>query len=640
MPTPSRFRLTLLGSPQLATEDGTLVSGGAAQRHRLALLAILARSPDATLGRDVLMSRLWPESDGEQARNLLKVSLYVLRQAMGEDAIVSAGDLVRLDLGKVQVDAVDFDAAFQRGDMVQAVELYRGPFMEGFFLKESPELDHWIDGERAALAGAYAKALEALADEARARGDLTEAVERWRARAAHDPYDSRVALGLMDALVAAGSHARALQHASIHARLLEGELGLKPSAEVSAFVERLRSGASSAPPRTPSAPPKPEAPAVLATAGPTPAPTAPRRARWVTPVALTTVVVVAAVAIATLRNDRAEVARAVVREMEQATPERAPAARTSNIAAWELYQRAAQPEALRSDSAAREALSLALRAVDLDPSFAEGHASVARLTLRVAPSDDPSMSLVRRLQTARAHAAQAVGLDPTSAEAYATLGIAEMQLHEFERAEQHLRHSVELDPRTSRWREWLAQLYVWGERYDEELATARGALNVDPLSPTARAETARGLMLTGHCDEALATLQPLTDLQPPLPRAGPIAAQCHAERGMWAEAVEDVRPAALVAERGRSTLAYFLARAGRRDEAEAVLEQLLGQYRGEGAFWIAMTYAGLGDHDEAFTWLDRSVDDHSITFEIREPIFADLRSDPRFTALMGRLGLR
>jgi len=605
-------------------------------------MAILARSPDATLGRDVLMSRLWPESDGEQARNLLKVSVYVLRQAMGDGAIVSAGDLLRLDADQVQVDARDFEAAFHARDMARAVELYRGPFMEGFFLKDSPELDHWIDRERAGLAEAYAKALEDLAEEARARGDLPGAVERWKARAAHDPYDSRVALRLMEAMVAAGSRAGALKHAAIHARLLEGELGLQPSAEVSAFVERLRAGPL---PATSAKPAKREVPAVPEPVGPAPssttAPAASRRPRWVVPIGLATVVAAAAVTVVTLRNDRAEVARAVVREMEQATPARAAAARTSNIAAWELYQRAAQPEALRSDSSAREALSLALRATELDPSFAEAHASVARLMIRVAPSGEPDMSMRQRLQAAAAHASQAVGIDPTSAEAYSTLGIAEMQLHDFERAEEHLRRSVELDPHTSRWREWLAQLYVWPGRYDEELTVARGALSVDPLSPTARAEVARALMLTGHCDEALATLEPLSDLRPPLPRAGPIAAQCHAERGMWAEAVEDVRPAELIAgDRGRAMSAYFLARAGRRGEALALLGELLGQYRGDGAFWIAMTYAGLGDHDEAFTWLDRSVDDHSITFEIREPVFRELRTDARFTGLIGRLGLR
>lgn len=60
---------------------------------------------------------------------------------------------------------------------------------------------------------------------------------------------------------------------------------------------------------------------------------------------------------------------------------------------------------------------------------------------------------------------------------------------------------------------------------------------------------------------------------------------------------------------------------------------------GQDAFWVAMVYAGLGQLDEAFVWLDRAVDDHSLTYEVREPRFADLHADPRFPALLERLRL-
>ena len=89
-PSPT-FHLRLFGSPELVGASGSPLSGRARQRHRLALLALLARSPGA-VSRDVLLAHLWPDRDSDQARNLLKVSVYVLRQELGEAAIVTSGD--------------------------------------------------------------------------------------------------------------------------------------------------------------------------------------------------------------------------------------------------------------------------------------------------------------------------------------------------------------------------------------------------------------------------------------------------------------------------------------------------------------------------------------------------------------------
>lgn len=93
---------------------------------------------------------------------------------------------------------------------------------------------------RKRLARRYGDALESLTEERAGAGDLTGAAEAWRRRAAHDRYDSRVALRLMEALDAAGNRAGALRHARIHTRLLEEEFGAPPDPEVSALADRLR----------------------------------------------------------------------------------------------------------------------------------------------------------------------------------------------------------------------------------------------------------------------------------------------------------------------------------------------------------------------------------------------------------------
>lgn len=650
-------------------EDGTLLTGRAVQRHRLALLALLARSPGAMVSRDVLMAHLWPESDADQARNLLKVSVYVLRQALDNDVIVSAGDGIRLALDVCAVDTHEFEEALGRAEHERAVELYRGPFLDGLFLKEAPEFGHWMDRERARLADAYAGALEALASAAEARGDRPGAISWWKRRAAHDPYDSRVALRLMQALVAAGSRAGALQQAAVHARLLEGELGLNPSPEVQAFVERLRAGTEGAPEsvvpegappdRVASPPetvpnPEPSRPSsqVVQHAPRPPAPT--HRVGRSYLVAGSALAGVAAVALLLGRSprDRAtepdaaaeRIARAVVREMAAmpaaaSVADSAPPA-TSNVAAWELYRRASQPEVLRSDSAAREALGLATRAVELDPTFAGAHAALARLYVRVAPPSPRNMPRAEALRLAEQHAARAIALDESLAEAHATLGIASMSLYAFDEAERHLRRATELDPRGSEAREWLVQLYVGMGRFSDALTEAEQALEANPLSASARGELARALLVNARCDDALQALQPLESLEPTLLRAGMIAAQCHAQMGMWEEAIDDVlRGQPRSGNHGKAALAFVLARGGRRDEALVYLDELIEAHRstGEGSFWVAMAYAGLGDLDQAFEWLFRGADDYSMNYEVREPWFAELQSDPRFADVLGRL---
>jgi TolB-like protein/DNA-binding SARP family transcriptional activator/Flp pilus assembly protein TadD len=234
------FRLRVFGSPSIDREGGDALTGRVAQRHRLGLLVLVGMAPSARLSRDKLIAYLWPESDLERGRNLLKVSTYVIRTALGENALLSEGDELRLNADVVRVDALEFEAAVSSGDYRNAATLYRGPFLDGFFLSDAPEFEQWAARTRDRLAAGYAKALEALAGEAEANRDFPAAAEWWKLRAAHDLYDSRVAVRLMQSLEASGNVAAAIQYAVVHQRLLQEEFGMAGSPEVAELAERLR----------------------------------------------------------------------------------------------------------------------------------------------------------------------------------------------------------------------------------------------------------------------------------------------------------------------------------------------------------------------------------------------------------------
>lgn len=237
--------LRLLGYPVLEGEDGRPLTGRATQRHRLALLAVLG-SAGGTWSRDKLLALLWPESSTDRARNSLNESLYVLRGALGDHAIVSGTDELRLAEDAIRVDAREMEAAVGRGDHAAAVAAYRGPFLDGFFVSRSPEFEQWAATERDRLARLYEGAIEQLALTAWGAGDALAAAALWRRLAASRPYDSRVALQLMRACAAAGDRAGALDHARAHVALLRADFAAAPPPELTALEEEIRAGSSPA----------------------------------------------------------------------------------------------------------------------------------------------------------------------------------------------------------------------------------------------------------------------------------------------------------------------------------------------------------------------------------------------------------
>ena len=232
-------RLLLLGGATIERGDEAPLTGRAVQRHRVAILARLATAPAGGVSRDKLLGLLWPDSDTDRARNLLNVALYQLRKALGDGAIISSGDDLRLDRTLLPSDVHELEAAATVGDHHVVAELYRGPFLDGFFLPAAPDFGKWVDAERSRLTAVAARSVEALAAEADERGAHVASVDWWRRRAALDPLDARVALRLMQALEASGNRAAALQHARVHAKLLETEVGLSSDGGIDAYAAVL-----------------------------------------------------------------------------------------------------------------------------------------------------------------------------------------------------------------------------------------------------------------------------------------------------------------------------------------------------------------------------------------------------------------
>ncbi len=254
MPT---IHLRLFGGVQLSTyEDGS------ARRLTLppkpmALLAYLAvaTADDIPIRRDVLLALFWPELSTQNARAALRQMLFQLRRVVGENALVTDRDTVALDPAIVESDVGAFERLLAHGDRAAALEAYKGPLLDGFFVDDmSAEMETWIDAQRSRVARKAFLACCALADEAeQSRNGLDAA--RW-ARAAVDLFpDDEIALRRLIAILTAfGDRAGALRAADEFARRLEREFASAPSVETQSLVASIRSPRSAPPPVSDSRP--------------------------------------------------------------------------------------------------------------------------------------------------------------------------------------------------------------------------------------------------------------------------------------------------------------------------------------------------------------------------------------------------
>src|SRR5947207_8410272 len=184
------IELRMLGTLDLKGADGRAVRSILAQPKRLALLAYLAVHPTGAR-RDSVVALFWPELDTAHARGALRQSLRFLRRELGDGILNGHSDeAIAFEPGSVWSDVAAFEQACTAGHAAQALELYRGGFLEGCFVSGgSTELDAWIGAERTRLGQLAVGAAADVADDAEREGDLPTAVQAARQAIDRDADD-------------------------------------------------------------------------------------------------------------------------------------------------------------------------------------------------------------------------------------------------------------------------------------------------------------------------------------------------------------------------------------------------------------------------------------------------------------------
>ena len=343
-----------------------------------------------------------------------------------------------------------------------------------------------------------------------------------------------------------------------------------------------------------------------------------------------------------------EIARAIVTALRvQLGSAAAPLVRTAtdDSAAYDLYLRGRYvlhtnlgPDGVRS------AVGLFEDAIRRDSALAPAWSGLsdARARLAIFGFGEP---LVEG-PLARAAALRALALDSTLAAAYASLAHVQC-IHELDWAggERSFRRAMALDPGTTFGRLAFAICLSSQWKFAEAIAQVDSARASDPLAPAIPNVLGRVYVGAGQPDSAIRALREALSLDPNLDLAYQQLGHAYVQKGMYPEAIAALeRAAALSGPRDSAHLAWAHAAAGHRDVAERILAQVLSrpERRGRLAVHLAQAYAALGDRDAAFALLEQSFRERSSFLNgiAVTPAFAPLHGDPRWEALLRRMGLR
>ena len=242
------IELRTLGGLSLEWSDGREPRALLARPKLVALLVYLALVPTRRLlRRDTLLALFWPESDAFHARAALRKAVHMLRASLGDAALVSRGDdEVGVDSRELRCDAAVFGRAMDAGELEEALSVYRGDLLPGFFISDAPAFEEWLESERARLAQRAAEAANALAASAESRGELSLSAH-WGRRALSLSRDEGALRRLMTVLDRLGDRASALRVYERFARQLASEYEMEPSAETVSLAAAIRSRAARAP---------------------------------------------------------------------------------------------------------------------------------------------------------------------------------------------------------------------------------------------------------------------------------------------------------------------------------------------------------------------------------------------------------
>ncbi len=318
---------------------------------------------------------------------------------------------------------------------------------------------------------------------------------------------------------------------------------------------------------------------------------------------------------------------------------------TADEEAYNLYLRGRYIFNRRHQRGMSKAIEFFQQAIEKDPLYAPPYVGIADCYGQFAHWGwlDPRVAYPK----AKEAVARAIEIDENLAEAHVSLGwIREYYDWDLVAAEAEFRKALEINPNNFVAHYWYAILLAALGRMEEAVEEVRQALALDPVNPLTNWHFGVVLFFGRRYDESIGQFRKILDMDAGFSLAQFLLGSVLGCWGRWDEAIAAFEKyIALIGEIPLSIgyLGWALAGAGRKEEALALLGRLedMERERFVPSFYRATIHMGLEDRDRAFQYLDKAMEERNgwMVYMKTLPLFDSLRSDPRFTALVKKVGL-
>jgi TolB-like protein/Tfp pilus assembly protein PilF len=318
---------------------------------------------------------------------------------------------------------------------------------------------------------------------------------------------------------------------------------------------------------------------------------------------------------------------------------------TEDAEAYRLYLKGRYHWNKRTPDDVQKAIEYFQQALEKDPAYSLAYAGLADTYaylsfFNVIPSRPAKPK-------AKAAAAKALEIDHDLAEAHVSLGYVSFTYDwDWLAAGAHFEQALALNPTYSRAHTFYAFYLSSLGRSGEALAVAKRALDLDPASPAVSHSLAVQLYLARKFDRASKQAHDTLEMDANFAVSYAVLGEAYLSKGMYREGLSALEKYSTLSRSGAASLAllgYLHARSGERKKSVEMIDELKAASKQSfvPALFIALVYAGLEDKDQAFTWLDKAYEErfNRLAYLKVEVLWDPLRSDPRFTDLLRRVGI-
>jgi TolB-like protein/DNA-binding winged helix-turn-helix (wHTH) protein/Flp pilus assembly protein TadD len=298
----------------------------------------------------------------------------------------------------------------------------------------------------------------------------------------------------------------------------------------------------------------------------------------------------------------------------------------------------------RSEAGIKKAIEQFNAAIQADGSYAEAYSGLADSYTALGYFSYLNPNDVFPL--AKAAADKALELDPTLAEAHASLGYYNLYYAwNWKESEKEFRRAIALNPNYATAHDWYSVYLLAMGRPDEAMVEIRRAQQLDPLSPLINTDVGFQFYYDKRYDEAIQQLRNTLQTDPKFPLAHLWLGRAYQQKGMYEEAISEYRqtdtswPEWVVS---LAAIGNVEGIAGKTSEARDMLSKLntLSEVKYVTPYGTALLYAGLGDKVQTFNWLGRAVQgrSHWLVWIRLDPRWEDVKTDPRFKEIIRSVG--